>query len=323
MKDETTDRDEDESTRELLQAAGPRPSMPLDVLEAIRNEARAVWRARFVTEPGTRARWRWMMPLAAAVCAAAFLGWWFVGRTSEDAIVAVVARVESSRGASGFSAGQPLLAGATIETADHAWLALSLAGGQSLRLDEGTKVTLISVDSVSLERGGVYLDSLHGVPVTIATVAGDFVPAGTQFELRLVGDAVQLRVREGQVALKQRRGGSEPAVARAGQQLIVRQDGTLHRDQIGRSDADWDWILAVIRVPEIEGRTLQSFLDWMARERGWSVEFGSSEAARLSREVILHGSVSEMSPDDALNTVMLSSGFTHQVSNGTLVVSRP
>lgn len=322
MSDERFEQGEGEFPQELLRGAGARPSIPSDDFEVIRNEARTVWRARFVKEPATRNRWPWALPLAAALCMTVVLAWWFAGRKNETSPPPVAAQVVSIHGTSGFVAGQTLPAGTEVRTATGSWLELVLAGGQSLRLDDDTAVVLVSSDSVSLERGRLYFDSLSRSPVTFSTVAGDFIPHGTQFELSLVDAAVHLRVREGQVELRPV-GKSTPAVTRAGEQLIVREDGTLYRSEIARSHPDWDWILAAARVPDIEGRTLQSFIDWTARERGWNVEFGSSESALLAREVILHGSVSDMAPEDALNTVMLSSGFSYRVSNGTLVVSRP
>ncbi len=322
MNDERFEQNEGESPQELLRSAGARTSIPSDDFEVIRNEARAVWRTQFAKEPSFRDRWPWALPLAAALCATLLLGWWFAERKNETSLPPIAAQVVSIRGTTGFVGGQTLTAGTKVETATGSWLELVLAGGQSLRLDDETAVVLVSANSISLERGRLYFDSLHHSPVRFSTIAGDFVPKGTQFELRVVEDAVHLRVREGQVELRPA-GANTPAVARAGEQLIVREDGSLHRSGIARSHPDWDWILVAARVPEIEGRTLQSFIDWIARERGWNVEFGSNEAALLAHEVILHGSVSDMAPDDALNTVMLSSGFSHRVSDGTLVVSHP
>ena len=59
MKDEDIDRGQGDPMRRLLQDAGPRPSIPRDDLEAIRSEAREVWRARFVEERGGSVRWGW------------------------------------------------------------------------------------------------------------------------------------------------------------------------------------------------------------------------------------------------------------------------
>lgn len=317
MSDKNSNHDDDASLSERFRSAGPRPSIPPDELDALRDVAKGVWSQRYGRKRRRHRQWL----AAAAVLTLVVLGWWLVPRTPREASAVVVARVDASRGMAGLSTGQELLAGTEIETSRDAWVSLILAGGQSLRLNERTRITLTEVGAVLFERGAVYVDSQHGAPITIETTAGEISPVGTQFEVRVVDGSVHLRVREGRVALK-RDSGPEPEIVHAGQQLSIRPDGALHLTAIARSGSEWDWILAVIRIPEIDGSSLDGFVTWIARERGWDVAYATSDAAAVSRETILYGSVGGMTPDDALSTVMLSSGFSYEVSDGTLRISR-
>ncbi len=321
MKNPEDSGPDDQSVRDLMRMAGERSSIPGEDYAAIHAAARAVWQKKFAQPAKQTAGRRWLLPLAAAMVPAMVLTWWVATRSSGPRPNPVtVARVETVRGSVSLAVGQGLVSGSTVETSEQSWIGLRLAGGQSLRLDANSSLRLVSPTKVTLDRGAVYLDSSGGRPVAVRTILGEFVPSGTQFEVRHLGhDGVRLRVREGRVTLE-RKGTSVTAVS--GDELVIREDGTLARAQNDPAGPSWDWILEAVRVPEIEGRTLRSFLDWMVRERGLKLEFEPADAAALGNEVILHGSVSGMTPEEALRTVTLSSGFSYQISDGKLIVRR-
>jgi FecR protein len=323
--------DDDEVGR-LIGEAGPQPSMPADDLAAIRDRARAEWKKHH----GRRSRFRLVaLPLAAALAGVALLSLWTLRRpASVPAPVALVAgRVERVRGevrvrrANGMTerllAGEELRSGTVIVTGDQSGsrAALRLAGGQSLRLDAGGEVLLAAAPVVRLDRGAVYVDSPGGaVPdsITVRTAAGDFHPAGTQFEVRIdAGHAIQLHVREGEVRLNR---GWASIAARAGETLTIEPAGSLVRGQIAPNDQAWDWVVDAAPVPAIEGRSLATFLRWVARERGWKLVF-EGDTSSVSESTTLHGSVGQLSLENALRTVTLSSGVDARYANGTLIVS--
>jgi hypothetical protein len=74
-------------------------------------------------------------------------------------------------------------------------------------------------------------------------------------------------------------------------------------------------------MPEIEGMKVRRFLDWIAREAGWRVEFANRDASALADSVDLHGSIAHLTPLDATGVVLSSAGLEYRVSDGTLVVS--
>ncbi len=113
--------------------------------------------------------------------------------------------------------------------------------------------------------------------------------------------------------------------ARAGEQLTVSRDGAITRSAISADDAGWAWVVEAAPMPDIEGQTFRTFLDWIARENGWKLKFADDQAATLSETVVLHGSIAQLTPEQALQTLTLSSGFNYRVANGSLIVgaSRP
>lgn len=328
--------DDEKSLRALLEEAGPRPPLAETDLERIRAAARAEWRERWVSRrarPGSRR-------LAWAAAAVLFLGaatllW--VRRAPAPAAAGSVATVERVTGGVVHTApgaapvtlaadavGRSIPEGAAIETrggASPGRLALRMAGGASVRLDAKTRVELASSSLVELDRGALYVDT--GGPaagheaVAVRTAAGLFRSIGTQFEVQAEAGATRLRVREGRVRLER---GADSLSTDAGQELVVRRDGTVEHHETTADGPEWEWIVAGAPMPDIEGMRVRAFLDWLARERGWRVEFADAETAALADSVVLHGSIAHLTPLEAPDVVLPSGGLGYRVTKGKLVV---
>ncbi len=320
--------DEEEAVSRLLEGAGARPEPPAEDLARIKEAFRVEWREH-VRRPQRSARWNpRLLALAATVAAAVGAGWWLwslaVTGTSGAGGAAPAARVESVAGeANGLMPGGTVPAGATVETAAGV-AALRLAGGGSLRLDEGTRVVLVSPSEVRLDRGAVYLDSgaapgAGSRAVEIRTRLGVVTEVGTQFEVRLLeeGEAVRVRVREGEVRIE---GGAASASAVAGAELTVRAGGSVARGSIPVHGPAWSWTLKAAPPLEIEGRTLDQLLARVARETGWTVEYENEALAASVGSIRLHGDVGHLAPDQALDVVLPGAGLRHRVADGRLIV---
>lgn len=317
---------DEDRLEKLLRDAGPRSPLPEDDLASIREAARAEWRQHYGVRAARPARVRWWIGLAAAAVVAAGFGivWWT--RSSErtphasPSTAETVATVERASEGSPWKVGAPLTAGTVIETGGAGTpgrLALRMAGGTSARFDAGTRALLVSEGLIELTEGAVYVDTLGGREVAVRAAAGLFHPVGTQFEVRVADGATLLKVREGTVEVSR---GLESVRAVAGEALIVDDDGRLARRAIGPFGPEWEWVLATAPMPDIEGVKVRAFLDWIAREAGWRVEFADREAAALADSVDLHGSISHLTPLEATGVVLSSAGLGHRVSDGKLVV---
>ena len=326
--------DDEKGLRELFEEAGPRPPLAETDLERIRDAARAEWRGRWASGRAGSRRWLWAAA-AAVLLGAATLLW--IPRAPAPAVAPGVATVERVTGdvvwtasgspSSGLSAdavGSPIPEAAAIETrggASPGRLALRMAGGASVRLDAATRVKLASASVVELESGALYIDT--GGPaaghesVAVRTAAGLFRSIGTQFAVEAEGGSTRLRVREGRVRLER---GADSLSTDAGGELVVRRDGTVERRGSAADGPEWEWIVAGAPMPDIEGMKVRTFLDWLARERGWRVEFADVETAALADSVVLHGSIAHLTPVEAPDVVLPSSGLGYRVAKGRLVV---
>lgn len=328
--------DEERQVRELLERAGPRPELPAEDLDAIVAAGRVAWResvgeSTVVRQPG-RAR---IAALAAAVVVALGIGWWWSATRSGEldgdggrgGAGEPVARYVTVWDAREPLEGRTLVAGTAIETGDGTGplprrLALRLRSGIEVRLDAGTRLRLASAAEVELDRGAVYVDTGAGSgTLAVRTPFGVARDVGTRFEVRL-GDGetpLSVRVRDGSVAVEH---GGEIRLAAAGEAIVVRGDGVMERRQAPEYGPAWNWVTATAPRFELEGRTLAQLLEWVSRETGWAVRYDDPGLAAAADDVVLHGSLGDLRPDQAPFAVLPGAGLEGELDEGTLVVRR-
>ncbi|MCG8459961.1 MAG: FecR family protein [Holophagales bacterium] len=243
-----------------------------------------------------------------------------------------------SRESSGLAAGDGESSGATPQRQaglaeaprDGRGLAsVRLASGASVRIGAGSRARLLSDSALVLERGAVYVDAAASSGVEVRTTLGVVRDIGTQFEVRLSAGPeamLSVRVREGWVELHAGagEGGEAPRHrAGAGEELRLAAYGSLRRGRVPVHGQVWNWVLASAAAPEVEGKSLRSFLDWLVREGGWELRFAEPAAAELATTTVIHGEVTGLDAAQATAIVFESSGFTFDLENGVFLVSSP
>jgi ferric-dicitrate binding protein FerR (iron transport regulator) len=234
--------------------------------------------------------------------------------------VEVVAEVERVDGAFPVQPGTALREREWVETGPTTRLALRFPDGLSVRVDSRSRMQLVSTSILELASGGVYVDSgRRSAPIEVRTRFGTARDIGTQFETRLVGDVLQIRVRTGVVEL--RRPDGEPLHARAGTEVTLSGDDVRSRTIEGHGPA-WMWAAALAPRFEIEGRSVAALLEHVSHEQGWSLRYADAALARDASSIVLHGSVAGLELEDALAAALATSDLIHRVEDGELVVSR-
>ena len=311
---------EEDAVQKLLADAGPRPALPEEDLRAIRDAARSEWSRRYGAGRERPSR-RWL-PLAAALLAGAIgVAWWIRSRSAQ--VAPTVASVERVTGSAPWQVGSPVVAGSRLDTgaATPGRLTLRMRGGASVRLDSATQVRLASATMVELERGAVYVDTgvapARAEDVAVRAASALFRPAGTQFQVRVGARDAKLQVREGRVTVDR---GTQSVVAGAGEEVVVSDDGRVVRRPGTVSGADWAWVGESAPIFAIEGAKLREFLNRIERETGLRVELADSEAAAVADSCVLHGSIGNLTLNEAPGVVLSSCGLESRVSDGKLVV---
>jgi ferric-dicitrate binding protein FerR (iron transport regulator) len=307
---------QDDSVARLIRLAGePRAAEPYRE-ERSRRLIHQAWRAAVVR----RRRQRWLAAgagLAAALLVVSGLISLRAGAPlaatsppSRDmtAIAAVSRLTGSGATANGLALrkGGELRPGALVETSAAGRVALSLGRLRSLRLDRNSRVRLLDAGRVELLAGALFLDAAPGAPpgFVVATPWGTVRERGTQFETRLAGDGLRLRVREGSVELV---AGAEKDVVRAGFELLVTEQGERRTAAIGPTDPDWTWAWDAAPRFAVEGASLADFLAWFERESGQRVRLSPHLAARAGG-IVLHGSSPDTSAAEMLPAVLATCG---------------
>lgn len=320
----------DADIERVLKSAGPRERPPAEIERAVRRSLRAEWRA-VVAEGHRNRRRRVNFALAAGILAAAVGVWVAAPRLAGPAdVVATMATATGEvRVRSGWhdrwspaAAGEALLTGQELRTGPAGRAALALAGGVSARMDHDTRLTIASADRIVLERGTLYVDAGSGdsiaLPLDVVTPSGSIRHVGTQYEVRLLGSGVRLRVREGRVEWQSRAGSVEHS--QIGEQLTIAADGSVERLPTPIYGESWDWTAAAAPGIDIEGLPLAEFLAWAARELGRQVAYATPDTRAEAAGIVVHGSISGLTPMQALDAVLAATSVRATVVDGHIVV---
>jgi len=288
------------------------------------GEARAAveaeWRATVAARRRRRIVTGWA---AAASVTVAALGVWLVQPLlhTEPQVVAsltrVVGGVEQNTGDGRWT---PVATPASIEsgtllrTTSDGRAALQLQNGVELRLDARTLVAFGDTNHARLSQGAVYVDSgsMPGTPgpeFELDTPAGPVVHVGTQYEARIVDGSVRVGVREGRVRLSHASG---DLVGAAGESFTVRGNEVI-RAPLAPTAPEWNWVAEVTPPFSIEGRTVEDFLVWAARQTGRTLVYASPGAAQQARRVTLSGTVEGLPPDAAVRAVLSTTSLAPEI----------
>lgn len=327
---------EDDLVRRLLESAGPRPEIDPAELEAISLAARNAWQASI--QKRTRRAFHPAMALAASLAILAIgLSFFWVSRNQAgssspaarvDALHGVILVEVHGQDARALVKGESIPIGAMIssrgETSTAGRVSLSLLSGAVVRIDAGARVRFIASGVVKLEKGALYADTGRrpGSHVEVRTAAGTARDIGTQFIVRLPENgeaALQVLVREGSVVVER---GGRSYVTPAGRELLIRGDGTADLHDVAAHGPEWEWILDTAGEFAIEGRSLQEFLDWVARETGWRIRFEDQELETSARGITLHGGMGELRADRAPFVVLPGAGLDAELRGGELIIRR-
>ena len=321
----------DETAVRLLRIAGARRAVPVDRAARVRAAVHAEWRA------ATKRRVDQSRVLAtAAFLAAAATVVFAVGRlvileqpAAPIPLVALVATIDQLEGLprrlldpdsvtdSAIRLGDSIRVGEWIVTDERARVGLRFRDGTSVRLDALSRARLLSAGMIELVAGAVYVDTEREsgrfeVRTSLATARD----VGTQFEVRLVDEGLRLRVRSGLVELTD---GGRRVSGSGGTEVMFSEGGAVSRP-FAPHGSDWEWTTRISPVVEIEGLALATFLDRLAREQGWTLRYQDPALAKQASQIVLHGSVKGLRPQDALDVAIATSGLHHRLERGELSV---
>ena len=308
---------------QIVRAAGRREAAPPEIRDRVFAAASATLQIKLRSR---RKRTLWQMAVAAAVLAAVGIG--FATLQNSQALPVALsdqfvgdATFRSVEGGSWapLARDRKLLTGSQLRTGRGGRVGLILVQGASLRLDELTDVRLLSPSRVEVLAGTVYVDSrATSDTIEVVTPVGITRDVGTQFEVRYRDRLQRVRVREGAVLMQV---GTGEFRGVAGEQFLASPTGGVQRAAIATNDGSWEWVQLVARAPDIENMPLSALLEWVARETGRPVRYDSDAVRALTRSTILHGSIRNLAPLPAVQTVIATTDLELAIlPDGSLLV---
>ncbi len=309
---------------------------PAEDENAIRDSLHNQWRV--MSRHRRRRRFTAGFALAASVILGVYLGIGLLGEPVAPVGLEIMAAVDLHQGEAwkttpGEDVRQlsltdgPLLTGDVIVTQDNALVSLIWVNGESIRLNSGTRLKLVSASLLELIAGQIYIDSdpagnapgrrqMQGTAIPsleIETPAGTVRHIGTQYMTRVVQQHVFVSVRDGRVAIAP--GGNAAAVETVihrGEKASVGQDKNISVSAIVTHGQDWSWVEKMAPDFVMEGRSMADLLEWVARETGRDIHYRSGAAKRMAAGTFLHGSM-DLAPMRALEVVMTTSDLSYEL----------
>ena len=322
------DGPDDGAVESLLRLAGPREPVPVDRMQRLKAGAHAEWRRQVTTR---RRRHVMMWSLGGLAAAAALvLGLRATTGLGPMAPAAVEFAVVESLGSNArlstdadsrrgafLKVGDRVAIGPSRLSLDGGTASLRLPGGAAVWVDRGSALRVTAGDAVVLEGGAIYIDSGGATSLEIRTPLGVVRDVGTKFEVRLTTAALRVRVRDGAVQVRRDQQWHD---ARPGDEIVLAATGAVTRRTVAVDGPEWRWTTDAASPFELEGRSLREFLDWIAGENGWQLEFADAAVEDKARTTTLHGSIQGLTPEQALAAVLPTSGVEHRLDGTVLSI---
>lgn len=220
-----------------------------------------------------------------------------------------------------------VLAGQTIVTGNGAGLALALDNGGSVRVDANTRIKFTDSDSVFLESGRVYFDSMPSSLVAgigaddapefvVQTEHGSVQHVGTQFMTKVAANMLVVSVREGSVSID---GEFHDHTATLGQQVTYAGRQRPSVLSIERSGDAWSWVNRITPAADVDGKTLHEFLVWVCREMGLELQF-EGQAETVAQDAEMMGSI-DMEPAEELRIRLAAAALDWSIEQGVIHIT--
>jgi len=212
----------------------------------------------------------------------------------------------------------------SVLTGDGGGLSVQWGDDKTIRVDQNTRINLLSGNEIELVTGRIYVDVPPNSGTTgpngklsITTRFGTVSHTGTQFMVSANEEELDVKVREGTVTLKS---GKQSLVSHQGEQTVVDATGAISSSDTSIYGDGWQWTEKLSPGYELEGSTVVDFLTWVHRETGKQVLYESPEALDSAGSTVLHGSV-DLEPMQSLDLVLQTTDMLWFEKDGAIHLS--
>ena len=336
-KKKIDDADDEQTLANLLRLAGERPEIPLAVESRVYHRVQQEWQSSTKAPEADRVynevrrSWRlarlrrWLLP--AGVAASTVLAFLLLSQPEPPvpvSVATVAGVIAPAMSKAGYEEGAAVYPGDVLETDSGEGLGLLLARNATLRIDENTRLQVDGADRFTLLSGRIYADSGQFIyrngGLVIDTPYGEVRDIGTQFAVAASDGELDVAVREGRVELTHDT--TAVTTAKMGERLTYVQGQGASVSELDTHDEYWDWIVGLTPEFDMTNKSLLDFLNWAARETGRQLRFESDESRMFAMRTDVHGSISGMTPDEALEAILSTTTLNYRIELDKVVLAQ-
>lgn len=301
----------EQDVERILENVGPLELPTEDMAARVKANVKQVWLEETVNENpslGVSRQWFGIAAVVALVTFVVLLSNLMESGTAPRQVVALIdhtgANVETSIDGAIWEANtsQELMDGVYLRAL--APVSMTLENKMNARLASGSTMILHAGNHIELLNGSIYADSHESEStdsLLIQTAFGSARDIGTQFQVTATEDQWSVQVREGEVLIKD---SSYEDRLQSGEKVSIGNDDQLTESQLDSRDASWRWTESVRPEFNIEGRHLNEYLEWAARETGRELRYVNDGAKQSAKSAVLSGTIAGLSAADSLDLVM-------------------
>lgn len=313
----------EEQIEQLLGRIGDIPQPPGDMRERVKSQVESAWRDN-VQEQQQKWQNYGLFAAAATITLAITVGWLMTSEPLPQPVIAsldsplesVMTSTDGDRWQA--SANLDMQQGAYVRAMDTA--SLSLTNTLNIRMKPESVVYLSSTDEVRLISGEIYLDSYEkpkDESFRVVTNFGIAEDIGTQFSVATSAAGWQIQVREGLVQVKD---DATQVQLTESDRLNITATNRVSQSTLPAHHESWQWVENSRPVYDIEGESVDEYLQWVARETGRDLQYMSNVARESAKTTLLHGSITGMTASKSVQTVLPATNFELMPSRENVII---
>ncbi len=306
----------EQDIEKLLKAAGPLVKSDENMMNDIRSEVENTW-LEVVAKRKARRYWVYSGSMAASIVALTMLVLSLQISIFDDKASingAQIAQVVMFDGSgtindSGLHHGRTLVSGDHIQT-ESGHLTIQLYDQTLVVLSANTDLTLSNHNTLQLTAGKIYLDSPDiNTSVTVITPWGNVRDIGTQYEVAVSANELQLAMRSGKVVMELDDKTLYASVFEGlGDVVSVDTNNDIQKSTMSPSDPYWSWTHKALSDFDVNNQSVFEVLEWVHRVTGKNIVFATDDVQRLAHETTLAGG--KLSPAHVENSLPMLLGST-------------
>ena len=208
-----------------------------------------------------------------------------------------------------------------IRTNKNNRILVELINGNIFKLDENSLIKVANMEELELLKGQIYVESNehnNNNKLLINTKLGSINHIGTQYNVKLEAESINISVRKGAVLIHNDDLDKE---INKGFEISINENGEHQKSSIDAFDSKWQWTQVITQEYDIQDKTISQYLKWISNETGYPIVWDSNKSKNLSSTIKLSGSIKGLTPIESLQVILPTTTFNYNISETAIHIS--